>query len=118
MLFYVALSIYEEYLMQIRTILIVISLTLFLTNCMSYDFARRIVQQGNLLPQEKLARLKIGMSKDDAAILMGTSLLSPTFNNNRWDYAYSLRKGNGPTTIRHVSLYFTQDRLAQIEKKP
>ena len=92
--------------MQIRTILIAISLTLSLTNCMSYDFARRVVQQGNLLPQEKLSRLNIGMSKDDAAILMGTSLLSPTFNNDRWDYAYTWRKGSGPTAIRNVSLYF------------
>lgn len=102
--------------MQIRTILIVMSLTFFLTNCMSYDFARRVVQQGNLLPQEKLARLKVGMSKDDAAILMGTSLLSPTFNNDRWDYAYSLRKGNGPLAIRKVSLYFNHDRLVRIER--
>jgi outer membrane protein assembly factor BamE len=104
--------------MQIRTILIAISLTLSLTNCMSYDFARRVVQQGNLLPQEKLSRLNIGMSKDDAAILMGTSLLSPTFNNDRWDYAYTLRKGNGPTAIRNVSLYFNQDKLVRIERKP
>ena len=104
--------------MQIRTILIAISLTLSLTNCMSYDFARRVVQQGNLLPQEKLSRLNIGMSKDDAAILMGTSLLSPTFNNDRWDYAYTWRKGSGPTAIRNVSLYFSQDKLVRIERKP
>ena len=104
--------------MQIRTILIAISLTLSLTNCMSSDFARRVVQQGNLLPQEKLSRLNIGMSKDDAAILMGTSLLSPTFNNDRWDYAYTWRKGSGPTAIRNVSLYFSQDKLVRIESKP
>ena len=104
--------------MQIRTILIAISLTLSLTNCMSYDIARRVVQQGNLLPQEKLSRLNIGMSKDDAAILMGTSLLSPTFNNDRWDYAYTWRKGSGPTAIRNVSLYFSQDKLVRIERKP
>lgn len=102
--------------MQIRTILIAVSLTLSLTNCMSYDFARRVVQQGNLLSQEKLSRLTIGMSKSDVAILMGTSLLSPTFNNDRWDYTYTRRKGNNPTTIRSVSLYFNQDKLVRIER--
>ena len=104
--------------MQIRTILIAVSLTLSLTNCMSYDFARRVVRQGNLLSQEKLSRLTIGMSKNDAAILMGTSLLSPTFNNGRWDYAYTWRKGNNPTAIRNLSLYFSQDKLVRIERKP
>ena len=104
--------------MQIRTILIVASLTLSLTNCMSYDFSRRVVQQGNLLTQEKLHRLTIGMSKNDAAILMGTSLLSPTFNNDRWDYAYTTRKGNGDTTVCNLSLYFSEDRLVRIEHKP
>lgn len=104
--------------MRIRTILISVSLALSLTNCMSYDFARRVVQQGNLLTQEKLSRLKIGMSKNDAAILMGTSLMSPMFNNDRWDYAFTLRKGNGQPNVQNLTLYFTNDRLARIEHKP
>ncbi len=104
--------------MRIRIILISVSLALSLTNCMSYDFSRRVVQQGNLLPQEKLERLNIGMSKNDAAILMGTGLMSPTFNNDRWDYAYTWRKGNSPTVVRNLTLYFTHDRLARIERKP
>ena len=89
-----------------------------LTQCTSYDFARRIAQQGNLLPKEKVDRLKVGMSKNDVAILMGTSLLSPTFNNNRWDYAYTWRRGNGPMTIHHVVLSFSHDRLQQITHQP
>jgi outer membrane protein assembly factor BamE len=101
--------------MRFGSILLSIALVLSLTNCNSYDFSRRVVQQGNLLPQAKIDRLKIGMSKNDVAILMGTSLLSPTFNNNRWDYAYSCRAGNGPLVVRHVSLYFANDRLTRIE---
>lgn len=104
--------------MRIKLILINVLLALSLTQCISYDFSRRIVQQGNLIPQEKIERLKKGMSKDDAAILMGTSLLSPTFNNDRWDYAYTWRKGSGPMEIRNASLYFSQSRLVRIEQKP
>lgn len=89
-----------------------------MTQCASYDFARRIAQQGNLLPQEKINRLQIGMSKQDVAILMGNSLLSTTFNNNRWDYAYSWRRGTGPITIKTVTLYFSKDRLTRIVQKP
>lgn len=104
-------------MMRIITLFVSVLLAFTLTQCMSFDFSRRVVQQGNLLPQSKIERLKIGMSKNDAAILMGTSLLSPTFNNNRWDYAYTWRKGNRPLIIRHISLYFSHDAIVRIEKK-
>lgn len=102
--------------MQFRTIFLAIVAMLTLTNCMSYDFSRRFVQQGNLLPQSKIERLHVGMSKEETAALMGTSLLSPTFNNNRWDYAYTWRKGSSATKVHNLSLYFVNDRLTKIEK--
>ena len=110
-------SIGKEKMRIIRFIMTLI-LVSSLAACAAYDFSRRIVQQGNLLPQNKIERLKIGMSKKDVAILMGTSLLSPLFNQDRWDYAYTLRQGNAPLEKRYVSLYFKQDRLARIAHQP
>lgn len=104
--------------MHIKLFLIFLAFVVALTSCASYDFSRRIVQQGNLLPQTTTDRLKIGMTKDDAAILVGTSLLSPTFNNDRWDYAYTWHKGNRPIEVRNLSLYFSQGRLTRIEHHP
>lgn len=102
--------------MQIKIILISAALILSLTHCASYDFSRRVIQQGNLLSAAKIDRLKTGMSKNDVAILMGNSLLSPPFAEDRWDYAFTWRKGNGPTTVRHLSIYFKQDRVVRIER--
>lgn len=104
--------------MRIIILLASVLFTLSLTQCVSYDFSRRIVQQGNLLPQSKIERLKVGMSKSDVAILMGTSMLSPTFNNDRWDYAYTWRRGSGALEIRHVTVYFSHDSIKRIEHKP
>lgn len=104
--------------MRIIILLINVIITLSLTQCVSYDFSRRIAQQGNLLPQSKIERLKPGMSKNDIATLMGTSLLSPTFSHSHWDYAYTWRKGSGPIEIRNVILYFKKDTLIQIEHNP
>jgi outer membrane protein assembly factor BamE len=104
--------------MRIIIILITTILACSLTQCVSYDFSRRIVQQGNLLPQSKIERLKVGMSKEDAAILMGTSLLSPIFKNDRWDYAYTWRRGSGSTEIRNVVIFFSHGRIARVEHKP
>lgn len=81
---------------------------------MSYDFARSIVQQGNLLPKKNLASITIGMSKEDVARIMGTSLLSTTFNDDHWNYVYTWRRGNGPIKERHVGFDFKNNRLTRI----
>lgn len=104
--------------MQIKIILISILLALSLTSCSSYDFSRRVVQQGNLLPEATLAKLKVGMSKDDVAVLLGTSMLNPPFDTQRWDYAYTWRKGNGPNKIKHLIIHFNNDRVVRIEHQP
>lgn len=102
--------------MQIKIILISAALILSLTHCASVDFSRRVKQQGNLLPQSKIMRLKPGMSKEDVAILMGSSLINPPFEQNRWDYAFTWRKGNSAETLRHVVIYFKQGRLTRVEQ--
>lgn len=104
--------------MRFITLFGTLVLTSALCNCASYDFSRRVVEQGNLLPQEKISRIRTGMSKNDVAVLMGTSLLSPTFNNDRWDYAYTLRKGNGSLMVHNLSLYFSHNTLVRVEHKP
>lgn len=102
--------------MRIIIIFIIALLTIPLSQCVSYDFARKVVRQGNLLPEETVQRLKVGMSKEDVSILLGTSLISTTFNDNRWDYAYTWRRGTNPLIMRKVTLYFSKDRLVRIEK--
>jgi outer membrane protein assembly factor BamE len=102
--------------MQTLLRLLCITLLMFsLSDCASYDFSKRIVQQGNLLPDTKIKQLKLGMSKEDVAILMGTSLMSPMFNNNRWDYTYTYRKGSGTDAVRKLSVYFSNNKLNRIE---
>lgn len=101
--------------MHFLSLFLRVILVLSLTSCASYDFSRRIIQQGNLLSPNVVNRLHIGMSKQDTAILLGTSLLSPTFYNDRWDYAYTRRKGSSSNTVRHLSLYFSNDKLVRIE---
>jgi outer membrane protein assembly factor BamE len=104
--------------MRIKIMLFLIVTMLTLTSCLTYDLSRRIVQQGNLLPQSKIEKLHVGMSKEQVALLMGTSMLSPLFNNDRWDYAYTRRVGGGPLIVRNVILYFSHDKVSRIEHHP
>ncbi len=102
--------------MRLRYFLTSILLLFTVTYCVPYDFSRKIVKQGNLLPLAKIKQLKIGMSKQDVAILMGTSLLSPTFNENRWDYAFTWRKSGNRLHIRNLSLHFSHNKLSRIQQ--
>jgi outer membrane protein assembly factor BamE len=104
--------------MQIKIILISISIALSITSCTSYDFARRVVQQGNILSASGIAKLKPGMSKNEVAIIMGSSLLTPPFTQDRWDYAYTWRRGTDGDKIQHLVIYFNHDRLIRIERMP
>ena len=72
-----------------KKIILLIALTLIISACQSWDFARRVKQQGNILSKAKVERLRPGMSKDDVVTLLGSDLLTPTFNEDRWDYAYT-----------------------------
>ena len=101
-----------------KAIILIILIVSTLTHCASYDFSRKVVQQGNLLPYDKIKRLHLGMHKAEAATLMGTSLLSPLFTHARWDYVYTYRKGNNALFVHRLILYFNGDVLTRIEQAP
>jgi len=72
------------------------------------------VQQGNVIDTDTLNRLSPGMTKSQVRFLLGTPMIADPFHADRWDYVYSMRKGNGETTREQISVYFEQDRLARI----
>jgi outer membrane protein assembly factor BamE len=92
---------------------VVILALLLLTSCIKTY--KHDVQQGNILDQERLARLELGMSKSDVQTLLGTSLLQDSFHPDRWDYFYSLRKARKKDTEKKLlTLYFKDGKLNQI----
>lgn len=102
--------------MQKAKCFLLILIPFILTSCLEYDFSRRVVQQGNLIPPQKIEKLKIGMDKEEIAVLMGTSLLNPIFNNDRIEYAYTFRRGTGPILIKKLILCFKDNKLVNIIK--
>ena len=73
------------------------------------------IQQGNIVDREMLDRLEIGMESRKVRFILGSPLLVDPFNQNRWDYVYSLRQGSGEETRQRVSVHFVDDRLVRIE---
>ena len=75
---------------------------------------RVTVQQGNVLSQEMIDKLKPGMTRRQVAFVMGEPVLKNTFNPDRWDYIYSIRVPNVGTQETHMSLFFENDVLVTI----
>lgn len=67
------------------------------------------IQQGNVIEQEMLDRLKPGMDKDQVKFVMGTPVLIDPFHNNRWEYIFSFQKGGGVREQRHLTLHFDEE---------
>ena len=73
------------------------------------------VQQGNVITQDMLAKLKLGMEKKKVRFIMGTPLITDTFHNDRWDYIYTYKEGREQREQRRVTLFFKDDLLARVD---
>lgn len=73
------------------------------------------VQQGNVLDEAMLARLSPGMDKRKVRFVLGTPMLIDTFNQDRWDYIFTLSRRGGRIEQRQITLFFEDELLARIE---
>ena len=71
--------------------------------------------QGNLLKQEDLDQVEIGMTRNQVRFLLGTPMIDDPFHLDRWDYVYFIRVGRNPASFkRWVSIYFTGDTVREM----
>ncbi len=99
-----------------------IFIALMLTACSrSYDGGYNLpllykidIQQGNVIEQEMIDKLKPGMDKNQVKFIMGTPVLIDPFHNDRWEYIYSFQKGGNVREQRHITLHFEEEKLAYI----
>ena len=73
------------------------------------------VQQGNVLEQEMIDKLKPGMDKNQVRFIMGTPALIDPFHVDRWEYIYTFSKGGGRRQQLHITVYFEDDILAYLD---
>ena len=70
------------------------------------------VQQGNVINQAMIDKLKPGMTRSQVAFIMGEPVVRNSFNDNRWDYVYTIELPGVFENGQTVSLYFVEDLLA------
>ncbi len=75
------------------------------------------IQQGNFLDQAAVEQVKAGMTRSQVRYLLGTPMVADSFNKERWDYIYYLKKGrNQHTDSRRVTVYFQDEKVAKLDK--
>jgi outer membrane protein assembly factor BamE len=75
------------------------------------------LSQGNLIKQEDLDQVEVGMTRNQVRFLLGTPMIDDPFHEERWDYVYYLKPGGDRARFkRWVSIFFDGDTVSEIVK--
>jgi outer membrane protein assembly factor BamE len=75
------------------------------------------IQQGNFLDQKAVDQVQNGMTRSQVRYLLGTPMVADSFNKERWDYIYYLKKGRSlHVDSRRVTVYFDGDKVVNLDK--
>jgi len=78
---------------------------------------RASISQGNLIKEEDLVQLEVGMTKNQVRFLLGTPMIDDPFDKERWDYIYYLKlRRDDASFMRWVSVFFEDDVVSEIRR--
>lgn len=73
------------------------------------------ISQGNLLKQEDVDQVEVGMTRGQVRFLLGTPMIDDPFHADRWDYVYYLKIGRRDAAFkRWISIEFENDLVTSI----
>lgn len=72
------------------------------------------VQQGVVVDQAMVDKLKPGMTRNQVGLVLGTPLLADVMHAERWDYVFYTRHDNEVGQWRRFTVIFKEDRLSAI----
>lgn len=94
-----------------QKVLISIIAAFILSGCSEFPGVYKIdIPQGNVVTQEMVDKLRPGMTQSQVRYVMGTPLITDSFNENRWDYLYRFKSGEtGSTVQERIQLMFDNE---------
>lgn len=72
------------------------------------------IQQGNVVSQSMLDKLKVGMEKEKVRFIMGTPMIIDPFHSDRWEYIFIYDGGTRVRERRYITLHFEEDKLVSV----
>jgi len=78
---------------------------------------RANISQGNIVEEEDLDQVEIGMTRSQVRFLLGTPMIEDPFHQDRWDYVYYVKIGrNDASAKRWVTILFDADKVGEIRR--
>src|SRR5687768_12482383 len=99
-----------------RARILTLVVLLFLAGCSSVPslLYKIEVQQGNVITQEMVDKLKPGMTRSQVRFALGSPMISDAFHENRWDYVYRVDQKGQLVEQRNLTVFFEDDKLARM----
>ena len=72
------------------------------------------IEQGTLLNQKNLDRLKTGLSREQVKFLLGSPIISDAFHSEQWDYIFYSRKKGSFSTPKNITIIFANEKVREI----
>ena len=96
-----------------RYLLLPVCLALLVSGCSVYKVE---VQQGNVVTQDMIDKLKPGMTRSQVRFVLGTPLVTDAFHPDRWDYYYYFRPSNKDSgESQRLTVIFKNDTLVSVQ---
>lgn len=72
------------------------------------------IQQGNVITQEMVDKLKPGMTRSQVRFALGSPMISDVFHDNRWDYVYRLEQKGNLVEQRQLTVFFEDEKIVRL----
>ena len=106
------MNLLQRPLVRVLTLLSLIGLV---SGCQLVKLHKIDIQQGNLVTQKMVDKLKPGMTKEQVIYVMGRPLAANSFDQSRWDYVHTFSLERQTPVRKVISLYFDGDSLVRFE---
>jgi len=97
---------------------LVLAMVLIASGCSTLRFPgvhRITVQQGNVVSQAMIDKLRPGMTKSQVRFILGNPVVDDSLDQNQWDYVYTIQVAGGDVIRNLLVLHFREQRLSYFE---
>ena len=73
------------------------------------------INQGNYITEDQVQKLKVGQTRQQVRLMLGTPLLTDPFHADRWDYIYEFERQGRTLERTQLTIYFVDGKVARWE---
>ncbi len=97
--------------MKTPVLLLLVASFLFASGCLY----RVPVQQGNILKEDDIKEVQLGMSRRQVSLILGTPAIADPFHQDRWDYISTSKVKGKFHPVKKLTIYFDNGKVSRIE---